>query len=350
MEYVMRIAVISEEITSRASDGILVFLHQMCGYLSAGHDTLLVHRSGTPDPELESKRVPGSGPINARELRVILGEWKPDILIHAPASGLTGFGLLRTVLLKRVTGLPVVVVAMQARETGRMHRMISLWSAPELVLSPVREMRQALESLRINTDLIMPGYDPSLFKKTDEVTKKRLRDKYQLPRDRYIVLHVGHIREKRNMQAFLRHRDWGPDVQPVIKAGEVDPVWVAHLRQAGVIVIDEYTDEIHEIYQAADMYLFPVTDRSEALEFPLSVIEAAACDLPVIATRFGSLPDILDEGGGLEWFSSVSEIPDRIARLRKESAETRSKVIDLSWERLFERYLMSHLYSLVPPA
>lgn len=347
MEYVMRIAVISEEITMRPSEGLLVFLMHMCRYLAQRHDLLVLHERGQPDPDLDARRVLKGRTLVSRELRGTLESWKPDLLIYTPASGLTGFGMLRSVLLRRMSGRPAVVVALQARETGKAHRLISLWSAPELVLSPVRELREALEQLRVNTDFIMPGYDPALFKPVDAGTKSRLRDKYGIPRDRFIVLHVGHVKESRNLQALLRYRDWGGDIQPVVKAGEVEPVWRDHLRQAGIIVIDEYTDDIHEIYQAADLYFFPVSIRTGALEFPLSVIEACACGLPVLTTRFGALPEILEDGGGLEWFSRVTEIPEKIHILRNGAVATHAKVTDLSWDRIFDRYLSTHLESLV---
>jgi glycosyltransferase involved in cell wall biosynthesis len=249
-------------------------------------------------------------------------------------------------MLRRRTGRPVIVLTLQATETGKFHRTLSLLAAPELVLSPVRETRDSLESLRINTDFIMPGYDPGLFRPVDGGTKAGLREKLGLPAESFIVLHVGHVKENRNLQLFLRYRDWGPDVKTVIKAAEVEPVWRAHMRQAGVIVLDEYTDDIHEIYQAADLYLFPVSERRAALEFPLSVIEASACNLPVLTTRFGALPEILESGSGLEWFAGVADIPGRIAALRQSEPDTLSKVAGFSWEKMFDRYLSPHLANL----
>ena len=48
-------------------------------------------------------------------------------------------------------------------------------------------------------------------------------------------------------------------------------------------------------------------------------------------------------GGGLEWFSGVAEIPGRIETLRSAAVDTRTKVADLSWERMFDTYLTPHL-------
>lgn len=342
----MRIAVISEEVAIKPSEELLVFLLHMCRYLSSRHELLMLHERGEPGPDLDSRRIRKGKSRLSRELSGVLEDWNPDLLIYTPASGLTGLGMLRSVLLKRMAGRPIIVVAMQARETGKLHRAISLWSAPELVLSPVREMRQALEELRINTAFIMPGFDPELFQPVDLETKKKLRAMYGIPVDKYIVLHVGHVKENRNLQAMLRYRDWGSDIQPVVKSLETEPVWRDHLRQAGVIVIDEYTDDINEIYQAADLYFFPVSKGTGSFEFPLSIIEACACNLPVLTTRFGALPEVLESGEGLEWYSRVAEIPGKIEHLRSGGVCTSLKVTDLSWERMFDRYLTPHIESL----
>jgi len=342
----MRIVVISEEIAARPAEGLLVFLMHMCSYLAGRHELLVLHGSGETSPEIDARRVLGGRLLLTRKSNSVLKDWNPDVVLYTPAKGLTGTAMLGSVLLRRITGRPVIVVVLHTWPTGRLHRAISVWSAPELVLSPALEMRQSLEELRINTDFIMPGYDPLLFKPSVADRKRDLRVKHGLPLDRFIVLHVGHIRERANMQALLRYREWGADVQPVVKAVDIEPVWRDHLRRAGVIVMEEYTDAINEIYQAADLYLFPASDRDGGVEFPLSVIEACACNLPVLTTRSGILPEILDAGEGLEWYSSVAEIPYKIGRLRGGAAATRLKVEGLSWERIFERYLAPHLESL----
>ncbi len=67
------------------------------------------------------------------------------------------------------------------------------------------------------------------------------------------------------------------------------------LRRAGVLLITHYLPEIVELYQAADAYVFPVPPNPadpSAIDLPLSVLEAAACNLPILATRFGALPDL----------------------------------------------------------
>ena len=70
------------------------------------------------------------------------------------------------------------------------------------------------------------------------------------------------------------------------------------LEAAGVRVLRENLPAIHELYQLADVYLFPVQRADAAMEIPLSVLEAMAVNLPIITTPFGRLTELF-EGGRL---------------------------------------------------
>jgi glycosyltransferase involved in cell wall biosynthesis len=43
--------------------------------------------------------------------------------------------------------------------------------------------------------------------------------------------------------------------------------------------------EVSDYYRAADVYVFPTVDRSATIGVPLSIVEALANDLPVVARR-----------------------------------------------------------------
>jgi len=71
------------------------------------------------------------------------------------------------------------------------------------------------------------------------------------------------------------------------------------LKKYGFRIIDEYVPNIEEIYNLADCYVFPTFKRHNCIDMPLSVMEAMACNIPVISTKFGGLPKIFKEGNGL---------------------------------------------------
>lgn len=52
----------------------------------------------------------------------------------------------------------------------------------------------------------------------------------------------------------------------------------------GVVVVHERVD-VAAYYRAADVYLFPTTDGQASISVPMSVVEARAGGLPVVARR-----------------------------------------------------------------
>ena len=102
--------------------------------------------------------------------------------------------------------------------------------------------------------------------------------------------------------------------------------------------------EIHRFYADADIYLqTPSIDN-----MPASVIEAFASGLPVVATRVGGVPAILEDGvqGLLAPDDDADAVADRILALledpgaaRRMAAAARASCRDYDWSVLREQWL-----------
>jgi len=342
----MKILLASEEITNRPREGSLVFLMHLCRFLHREGELTVVHAVGEFDPDVRAIRALSSTTLATRRLLRIGRRERFDVVLYVPRSGLTAFGIARAALLRFLFKSPAIAIGLQDRRVDRSHALLSVFGKPDLVLSPARSIREGLERLGFETGFIMPGYDERLFRPVSPEIRARLKGALDLPRDRFILLHVGPIKENRNLEVLLRYRDWGPDVQPVVKAGELDPSWAHRLRRAGIIVIDEFLGDVHELYQASDCYLFPVSYAAGAIEIPLSVIEACACNLPVVAARSGGLAEAIREGDGFCFYDRASEIAEKIAEIRHSRPETAAKVREFSWEKIFRAHLCPHMQSL----
>ncbi len=339
----MKVLLATENFTERPNEGLLVFALHLSRFLDRECELTVVYNTGEVESTVKALKLLSKRMILTHGLLKLLKNDDFDAVIYLPASGLTAFGLARCSILKTLSGCPMILITLQERIVGSFHRFISLSSKPDLVLTPVANLRSDLKDIGLRTGFLMPGYDGGLFRSVDREEKSKLREKYDLPRDKFIILHVGHIKESRNLQVFLRYRDWGADIQPVVKGGDVDPAWRDRLRMAGVIVIDEYIENVQELYQASDCYLFPVFLPTGALDFPLSVIEAAACNLPVLTTPFGVLPQIITEGDGICYFENPAEVPVKLSRIREITSSTSKKVEGFQWNSVFSKYLMPHL-------
>ena len=62
----------------------------------------------------------------------------------------------------------------------------------------------------------------------------------------------------------------------------------------------------------SDLYVFPVVNNTEAIDMPLSVLEAMSCSLPVISTRFGGLVDYFEEDTGFRYFNTTDRKSTRL--------------------------------------
>ena len=104
------------------------------------------------------------------------------------------------------------------------------------------------------------------------------------------------------------------------------------LEQAGVIVVREYASAIEEYYQAADCYVFPVTSATGAISLPLSVLEAMACNLPVVTMPYGDLAALFPATGGLSIVRNDWELVGHVLAARQVvNPGTRALVLPFSW-------------------
>jgi glycosyltransferase involved in cell wall biosynthesis len=185
------------------------------------------------------------------------------------------------------------------------------------------------------------------FTPVSEFHKERLRRCHDVPLDAFVVLHVGHINASRGIHLLEEIQGQG-DVQVVLVGSTSTPHDVElsqQLERAGIIVRREYIEDIQEIYQLSDCYLFQVSSEQAAIELPLSVLEAMACNLPIITTRYGALGDLFPEGDGLVFAQTPEEVLTALCALKRDHLhpQTRRLVQAFSWENVIKTHWRSFM-------
>ncbi len=186
---------------------------------------------------------------------------------------------------------------------------------------------------------IKTGVDTKKFHPVDQITKSDLRNKYGIQENAKVVLHVGHLNEGRNIQQLLNLDDeyFLVLVTSTFTKGEQDKqLKEAFLKRKNTLLIDSFVENIEEIYQLSDLYLFPVVEAGHCIDVPLSVLEAASCGISVLTTDYGEA-EVFKNCEGFSYISSFEKINELVNKLIDEKTNnTRNAVLDYDWNNAVE--------------
>jgi glycosyltransferase involved in cell wall biosynthesis len=337
----MRICIYTKKLTQRLDEGIARVAHEMVNRLVEHDEVLVLFSTGDVIEKDGMKRITTNRSGLDVRLRAEIMRFRPDVILYI-ARGSAG---LPSLFLARVLkwyggGADVVILAPQTKGfRSKLSRKCTPLLKPDLILTTSGKDQRELVSLGCAARFVPLGVDVERFTPATPDKKRELRRTYGFDEEEPIVLHVGHIREGRNLRALGPIQDKG---NHVVIAGSTFSPHDAHLvddlKAHGIRLLTGYNDHIEEIYQLADWYIFPTISEKACISQPLSVLEAMACNLPVVSTRFGGLPDLFPgEGGGLFYADSTSEIAAKSEYLRDNlrhvHPRTREMVEPYSWER-----------------
>jgi len=101
---------------------------------------------------------------------------------------------------------------------------------------------------------------------------------------------------------------------------------------------------LEQIVSSSDLFLLP----SEAESFGMAALEAMACEVPVIATRAGGLPEVVDDGetgyllpvGGVDAMAAraIEILSDHAVRRRMGAAAREAAITRFDENRIVPRY------------
>ena len=339
----MRVCLFSERMAPPFDEGIKNTALHLARGLGQRHDVSTLTAFGADVPDLGIKNVPANQLLLSPWLCSEIRRFRPDLIVYVPTACATLYSFLRSRVLKAYgRGVPIVLLALQPRSYGRLARALMPRLRPELVLVQSETTRASLAPFGCRVATIPPGIEIARFRPVGEEKRAELRCKYGLATDDYVVVHVGHLNRERNVQVMC-HLQRQAGVQAILVGStstEHDKSLIGELTQAGVRVIQEYLPDIAEVYQMADCYLFPVNSATSAIDVPLSVLEALACDLPVVTTRFGGLPALFEAAPGFRYIDSPEQISDAVRACQGiQRPGTREMVQPYAWPGVAERIL-----------
>ncbi|MHA1595228.1 MAG: glycosyltransferase family 4 protein [Candidatus Baldrarchaeia archaeon] len=322
------------------------------------HNVRVIRVSGAVIPGLKIL-----SPLSLSDVKdALLGEKFDIIHVHHAFIPIS----LYSVSVASKYGIPSVLTA---HSLGVAHENHYLWRFLRVFMYPIRKTLENVnriitvsEAVRRFMKHLLPDYerfvvipnavDIEEFKPNK--SKEELRRELCLPIDNPIILFVGRLVVRKGvhvlLDAFRSVVKEIPDARLVIVGKGMLRDYLEYKAKAyGIernVDLRGYVDRenLVKLYMAADVFVCP-SIFAEA--FGIVIIEAMAAGKPVIATRVGGIPEIIDDGidGILVKPHSVRELSDAIiwllndkSRLEAMGMNAREKVEErYSWDRVVHR-------------
>ncbi len=329
-----KVLFITEYLNPPYDEGIKKTAFNIYTELNHKYDLKVICRYGFNE---ENIFVINSNPLFlSGNIRKIISEFNPLAIIYLPFASSTFAGYLRLRVLRFFAqNAKMIFIALQPKPLKKWQKLSVNFLKPQYALTPSPSLLKFWESYNINSRLLPLITDQSVFKQLEMAEQKLdLRKKYSIPINSYLISHMGHINEGRNLESLIPLQKAGYQVMivgssstPKDALGPKD--LKSKLEKEGIIVLSKFIEHIEEIYQMSDLYIFPVLAPNSSIGMPLSILEARACGIPVLTTNFGSISAFMGDDNGGIIYSTPNRFSEAVKSIEKRDY-TNSNVEDLN--------------------
>jgi glycosyltransferase involved in cell wall biosynthesis len=256
---------------------------------------------------------------------------RPNVIHYFPGPTVKGMLLFKIIHL--LTNSKAVLSATKPL-LPKWFKFIASVLGPDVTIVHSAKSESYFKSLNYETIFIPNGVDLDKFVPPLPEQKRLLRIKYGFACEDFIILHVGPVRKGRNQKALVKFSERATVLLIASTSNPSEDRSYSELQGNNRIILwKKYFPKIEEIYSLADVYAFPVFEDQNSIEIPLSVMEAMACNLPIVSSKYGALERIFSPGEGLFFVDNEDEMDEHIMSIRNQKVEinTRKVVEFLSW-------------------
>lgn len=222
------------------------------------------------------------------------------LTIHTSSSGL---------------GLGDVAVLKQSRFGPFRQNWLS-WNIDYFIVIS-RIIEKDIKTMDIPASKLVPipnGIDMERFIPASPDERSTLRQQLGLP-EGMIVIYTGRLHTDKRVDKLVKIwagiREEHPDASLILVGAGPDEEALRRSAGPGVIFTGS-TQNVAPYLRSADLFVLPSISEG----FSLSVLEALACGLPVVATPVGAIPELIQHGQN-GWIVEVDNLQDLGNSIRK---------------------------------
>ena len=212
---------------------------------------------------------------------------------------------------------------------------------PNLVLIQSDNAEKLFGNVGCKTEFFPNGVDTEKFLPVSLTVKKQLREKYGIDTGKFVILHIGSMQKGRNIHLLgkMQREDSQVIIVGSTSTGIEQDIYQS-LRNSGCFIWMDYIENIEEVYKLSDCYIFPTRNAVSSIEMPLTVLEAMACNLPVISTKFGALPRIFESKDGLIFADEEEDFIEGLEKVRNGiEVRNRERILPYSWKNIVQKLI-----------
>jgi len=340
---VKKILFISEALSAPFDEGIKNVALSLHKHLRVKRDVLSVTKTENDTDNLKVTKIGLNKLFLNEKLRRLIKDYLPDVILYLPEASLTLNSFIRAKVLKLMNrSSRVGILGVQHREyTPLQDFILTNFLKPDLLFLLGKSDEDFFLKRGLKVKVLPPAVDGTKFHPAKTEEKEKIRIEYNIPNNKRVVLHVGHIKRNRNIECLSKLQAIN-DIQIIIvgsTAFSVEEELKQKMMKEGIRVIDEYIPDISKIYKMSDAYVFPVFSSRDAIDIPLSVLEAMACNLPVITTRFGGLVNFFKEDEGFRYFDNTDELVELVKNIDVAKVSNTKKIEGFTWDRFIDEII-----------
>ena len=218
------------------------------------------------------------------------------------------------------------------------------------VIALTEDMRREIQKIYFREVLVIPnGIDLGQFK---NVLREDARRQLKITDEQKIIMFIGRLHPVKGLEYLIKAMELLKDKNKnaglvLVGSGEEKEYLEILSRELDLekdirFLGSVTSEEIPHFMMASDVFVLPSLSEG----FPNVILEAMACGLPIVATKVGGLPEIIEdsENGFLIAPKNPRQIAEKILLLlendplrEKMAKNNQEKVKKYSWDNIVDR-------------